>query len=258
MPGSILERERRGRVEVLRLNRPEARNAMSPELSAAIETALDDVEGARDVAAVVITGTGSVFCAGADLRVIASGGGSGIMTKRGGFAGLTQRDFPKPVIAAVQGVAVAGGFELVLACDLVVAANDAAFGLPEAARGLLAAAGGPIRLAKRVPLAVALEIGMTGEPISAARAYELGLVNRLVPADRVVDEAVALGERIAANSPTAVRVTRRLIKESVEVSEAEGWEKTWTAAGEVGASGDGIEGATAFVEKRPPVWNKPQ
>jgi len=257
MAEPILERVRRGRVEVLRLNRPEARNAMSPELSAAIEAALDDLEPDPEVAAVVITGAGSVFCAGADLRVIASGGGAGIMTERGGFAGLAQRDFPKPVIAAVNGVAVAGGFELVLSCDLVVAATDAAFGLPEASRGLLAAAGGPIRLAKRVPLATALEIGMTGDPISAERAYQLGIVNRVVPAAAVVDEAVALADRIAQNSPTAVRVTRRLIRQAVDVSEEEGWRLTFGAAAEVGASGDGIEGATAFIEKRPPVWNQP-
>jgi len=254
---NILERERHGSVELLRLNRPEARNAMSPELSAAIEAALDDVEGERGVAAVVITGNGPVFCAGADLRVIASGGGAGIMTARGGFAGVAQRDYPKPIIAAVNGVAVAGGFELVLSCDLVVAATDSAFGLPEAARGLLAAAGGPIRLAKRVPLAVALEVGMTGDPISAERAYQLGLVNRLVPPERVVEEAVALAERIGRNSPTAVRVTRRLIREAADVPEEEGWRLTFAAAQEVGASGDGIEGATAFIEKRDPVWHDP-
>jgi enoyl-CoA hydratase len=253
----ILERERRDAVELLRLNRPAARNAMNPELSAAIEAALDDVEGDPAVAAVVITGAGSVFCAGADLRVLAGGGGAGIMTKRGGFAGLAQRDFPKPVIAAVNGLAVAGGFELVLSCDLVVAATDSAFGLPEASRGLLAAAGGPIRLAKRVPLAVALEIGMTGDTITAERAYQLGLVNRIVPVERVVDEAVALAERIARNSPIAVRVTRRLVRQAVDVSEAEGWRLTMAAAGEVGASGDGIEGATAFIEKRDPVWHDP-
>jgi crotonobetainyl-CoA hydratase len=253
----ILERERRGRVELLRLNRPEARNAMSGALSAAIEAALDDVEADRDVAAVVVTGNGTVFCAGADLREISQGGGAGIMTKRGGFAGLTQRDVTKPVLAAVNGPAVAGGFELVLACDLVVAAEHAVFGLPEASRGLLAAAGGPIRLAKRVPLAVALEIGLTGEPISAGRAFELGLVNRVVPTEVVVDEAVALAERIAANSPTAVRVTRRLIRQAVEASEAEGWRLTFEGAAEVGTSGDGIEGATAFIEKREPVWREP-
>jgi len=254
---AILERERRGRVELLRLNRPEARNAMSPELSAAIEAALDDVEGDPEVAAVAITGTGTVFCAGADLRVISQGGGAGIMTKRGGFAGVAQRDFPKPLLAAVNGAAVAGGFELVLACDLVVAATDAVFGLPEASRGLLAAAGGPIRLAKRVPLPIALEIGMTGDPITAERASQLGLVNRVVPKDQVVEETLALADRIARNSPTAVRVTRRLIREAVDASEAEGWRKTMEAAAEVGASGDGIEGATAFIEKREPVWRRP-
>jgi len=255
---TILKRERRGQVEVLTLNRPEARNAMSPELSAAIEAALDDVEADRGAAAVVIAGAGPVFCAGADLRVIASGGGAGIMTKRGGFAGLAERDFPKPVIAAVHGAAVAGGFELVLSCDLVVASRDAVFGLPEVSRGLLASAGGPIRLAKRVPLAAALEIGMTGDPITAERAHVLGLVNRLVPdAADVVDEAVRLAERIAKNSPTAVRVTRRLIRQAVDLSEADGWRLTMDGAAEVGASGDGVEGATAFIEKREPVWHEP-
>jgi enoyl-CoA hydratase len=254
---AILEVEQRGRVKLLRLNRPEARNAMSPELSAAIEDALDAAAPNPQVAAVVITGTGSVFCAGADLRVIAAGGGAGIMTRRGGFGGLTQRDFPKPVLAAVNGAAVAGGFELVLACDLVIAAEDAVFGLPEVSRGLLAAAGGPIRLAKRVPLALALEVGLTGEPITADRAFQVGLVNRVVRANRVVDEALAVAERIARNSPTAVRVTRRLIREAVEAPEADGWIKTMDAAAEVAASGDGIEGATAFIEKRQPVWHQP-
>jgi enoyl-CoA hydratase len=179
------------------------------------------------------------------------------MTRRGGFGGLVQRDFPKPVIAAVNGLAVAGGFELVLACDLVVAAEDAGFGLPEVSRGLLAAAGGPIRLAKRVPLAIALEVGMTGEPLSAARAFQLGLVNRVVPAARVVDEAIGLAERIGRNSPTAVRATRQLIRDAVEATEAEGWRLTTQGAAEVIASGDTLEGATAFVEKRDPVWHEP-
>ncbi len=230
---------------------------MSPELAAAIEAALDDVETDRDVGAIVLTGAGPVFCAGADLKVVSRGEGQRIMTKRGGFGGLVQRDYPKPVIAAVNGLAVAGGFELVLACDLVVAAEDAGFGLPEASRGLLAAAGGPIRLAKRVPLAVALEIGMTGDPISAERAFQLGLVNRVVPAGQVVDEAIALAERIGRNSPAAVRVTRQLIRDAVEATEAEGWRLTAEGAGAVMASGDALEGATAFVEKRDPVWNEP-
>jgi len=242
---------------LLRLNRPEARNAMSPELSAAIEAALDDVAEDREVIAVVLTGAGPVFCAGAALKVVSRGEGQRIMTKRGGFGGLVQRDFPKPVIAAVNGLAVAGGFELVLACDLVVAAEDAGFGLPEVSRGLLAAAGGPIRLAKRVPLAVALEIGMTGEPLSAARAFQLGLVNRVVPGSRVIDEAIGLATQIGRNSPTAVRVTRQLIRDAVEAPEAEGWRLTAEGAAVVMASGDAIEGSTAFVEKRAPQWNEP-
>ena len=252
----ILERERRGRIEVLRLNRPEARNAMSPELSQAIEDALDETELDRAVGAVIITGSGPVFCAGADLKVVASGKGANIETKKGGFGGVVKRALAKPLIAAVQGPALAGGFELVLACDLVVAADTATFGLPEAKRGLLAAAGGPIRLAERVPQPTALEIVMTGDPITAPRAYELGLVNRVVPADRVVDEAVALAERIMENSPTAVRVARRLVRESPGLGEAGAWKLTYELAGEVIASGDAIEGSTAFAEKRAPVWNE--
>lgn len=255
---SILERERRGRVEILRLNRPEARNAISPELSAAVEVALDEIEADPEVWTVVLTGTGPIFCAGADLKVIAAGGGAGIETEKGGFGGLARRRFAKPVIAAVQGPALAGGFELVLGCDLVVAAETATFGLPEAKRGLLAGAGGPIRLAHRVALAAALEIVMTGDPITAERAYDLGLVNRVVPAERVVDEAVALAERINENSPTAVRVGRKLVLRAAEVDEAEGWSITRELAPEVFASGDAIEGATAFAEKRPPVWKPPE
>ena len=253
----ILERERRGRVEILTMNRPEARNAMNPELSLAIEHALDDIETDRDVWCVVITGNGPVFCAGADLKVVATGGGADIETPKGGFGGIARRNFPKPVIAAVNGPAVAGGFELVLSCDLVVAAEDASFGLSEAKRGLLAAGGGPIRLVKRIPLATVLEIVMTGDAMPAARAYELGLVNRVVPADCVVDEAVALAERINQNSPAAVRAGRRLVLESAELGEADGWKLTNEIAMDVFRSGDAIEGATAFAEKRDPVWNDP-
>ena len=165
-----LERERRGKVEILRLNRPEARNAINPDTSLEIEAALDDIEAEPDVWCVIITGAGPVFCAGADLKVVASGHGVDIMTERGGFAGFVQRELTKPVIAAINGLALAGGFEITLACDLVVAAEDAKFGLPEVQRGLLASAGGPIRLAQRVPLAVALELTVLGEPITAARA----------------------------------------------------------------------------------------
>ena len=253
---AVLQRSRQGRAEILCLNRPDARNAMNPELSLAIENALDDIENDNEVAVVIITGSGPVFCAGADLKVVARGEGLAINAPKGGFGGLVQRDFPKPIIAAFNGPALAGGFELVLACDLVVAAETATFGLPEAKRGLLAAAGGPIRLARRVPLATALEIVMTGDPITAQRALELGLVNRLTDTpDQVVAEAVALAERIGENSPAAVRAGRRLTRAAAEVSEGEAWTLNAQLAAEVFRSGDAIEGATAFAEKRPPVWN---
>lgn len=252
-----LERERRGKVEILRLNRPEARNAIDPATARAIEAALDEVEADPGVWCAVITATGPVFCAGADLRVIASGGGADIMTERGGFAGIAWRELTKPVIAAVNGPAVAGGFEIVLACDLVVAADTAVFGLPEVKRGLLASAGGPIRLAQRVPLAVALELALLGEPISAARALGLGLVNRVVPGDRVLDEALALADLLVANSPAAVRGARALVLGAADTDRAGAWTLNRQIMREVAASPDGVEGASAFIEKRDPVWADP-
>jgi enoyl-CoA hydratase len=252
-----LERERRGKVEILRLNRPEARNAINPETSLEIQAALDDIEADRDVWCVILTGAGPVFCAGADLKVVASGRGIDIMLERGGFAGLVEREVSKPIIAAINGPALAGGFEIALACDFVVAADDAVFGLPEVQRGLLAAAGGPVRLAQRVPLAVALEITVLGEPITAARALELGLVNRVVPAAEVLDAALALADRIIDNSPAAVRGARALVRGAADATDAEGWALSRRIMREVGASPDGIEGATAFVEKRAPNWAAP-
>ena len=251
---AVVERERRGHVEVLRLNRPEAKNAISPEVSVAMAALLDAAEADPEVRAVVVTGTGDVFCAGADLKVVSQGRGHEIGAAKGGFAGLTNRDFPKPIIAAVQGPALAGGFEIVLSCDLVVASDTSRFGIPEAQRGLIAAAGGLIRLPKRVPMALALEMAMTGDPISAMRAAELGLVNRVVPQAEVLETALALAERIGANSPIAVRLSRKLIKESAELTEAEGWALTGKYAVEVFAHGDAIEGSTAFAQKRAPNW----
>ena len=252
-----LERERRGKVEILRLNRPEARNAINPETSQEIEAALDEIEADHDIWCVIITGTGPVFCAGADLKVVASGRGVEIMTERGGFAGFVQRELTKPVIAAINGLALAGGFEITLACDLVVASEDAMFGLPEVQRGLLASAGGPIRLSQRVPLAVALELTVLGEPITAARAHELGLVNRVVSADQVLDAALAMAERIIANSPTAVRGGRTLVRAAADATDSEAWDLNRRIMREVGSSPDAIEGATAFVEKRAPNWAPP-
>jgi enoyl-CoA hydratase len=250
----LVLREQRGSVALLTLNRPDARNAISPEVSEAMAAHLDALETDDGVRAVVVTGAGDVFCAGADLKVVAQGRGMDIARAKGGFAGLVTRDFPKPIIAAVQGPALAGGFEIVLACDLVVAAETASFGIPEAKRGLFAAAGALIRLPKRVPLATALELAMTGDPIEARRAYELGLVNRVVPRGEVVSAAIGLAERIGENSPISVRLSRQLVREAVELTEADAWRRNNELAVEVFASGDAVEGATAFAEKRAPVW----
>jgi enoyl-CoA hydratase len=246
--------ERRGNIALLTLNRPTARNAISPEVSQTMAGLLDEIEADAAMRAVVLTGAGGVFSAGADLKVVAQGRGMDIARGKGGFAGIVTRDFPKPVIAAVNGPALAGGFEIVLSCDLVVAADSARFGIPEVQRGLMAAAGGLIRLPKRVPMAIALELAMTGDPIDADRALALGLVNRVVPVDRVVAEASALAERIGENSPIAVRLSRQLVREAAEMSEADGWQRTNELAVQIFASGDAVEGATAFAEKRKPVW----
>jgi enoyl-CoA hydratase/carnithine racemase len=167
---------------------------------------------------------------------------------------LTQRDFPKPLIAAVNGAALAGGFELMLSCDMVVAADHARFGIPEAARGLIAGAGGLIRLPKRVPLAIAYEMALTAEPIDAARALALGLVNEVVPGDEVVGAALALAERIAKNAPLAVRTSKSVMKQSLELTEAASWDMNNAAFGTIGQSKDAMEGAVAFAEKRAPNW----
>jgi enoyl-CoA hydratase len=251
---AVVELERREHLALVTLNRPEARNAISPEVSQTMAAVLDEVEADDALRAVVLTGNGEVFSAGADLKVVAQGNANDIARGKGGFAGIVTRDFPKPIIAAVNGPALAGGFEIVLSCDLVVAAETARFGIPEVKRGLMAAAGGLIRLPKRVPLAVALELAMTGDPIDAQRALQLGLVNRVVPAARVVDEAIALAERIGENSPIAVRNSRRLVREAAELSESDGWKRTLELMMAVFESGDAVEGATAFTEKRPPVW----
>jgi enoyl-CoA hydratase len=251
---TAVEFERRGNVALLTLNRPDARNAVNPEVSETMGAHLDAIEADATLRAVVLTGRGEVFSAGADLKVVASGRANDIARGKGGFAGIVTRDFPKPIIAAVNGPALAGGFEIVLSCDLVVAAETARFGIPEVKRGLIAAAGGLIRLPKRVPLAVALELAMTGDPIDASRALQLGLVNRVVAATDVVDEALAIAERIGENSPIAVRMSRRLVREAGELSEADGWKRTIELMMPVFESGDAIEGATAFAEKRPPAW----
>lgn len=251
---AAIETERNGRVGIIRINRPEARNAVNGEVANGMEAALDEFEADAEVQAVIITGNGPTFCAGADLKLVATGRAAEIATKRGNFGGIVKRDFPKPLIAAVNGAALAGGFEIVLKCDLVVAADHATFGIPEVKRGLFAAAGGLIRLPKRVPLALATELAITGDPIDAHRALELGLVNRVVPVDDVMDAALELASRIAQNGPLAVKNTLRMVREAGDLTEDAAWTRNSELAMEVFASKDSIEGATAFAEKRPPNW----
>jgi len=250
-----VERERRGQVEVLTINRPEARNAINGEVSAAMSAALDELEADATCAVVVITGAGDIaFSAGMDLKAFASGEGGAIMGGHGGFGGITQRDFPKPLIAAVNGAALAGGCEIMLSCDLVVAADHATFGIPEAKRGLVAGAGGLIRLPKRLPLAIALELALTGDSIDTTRALQLGLVNRVVPAAQLMDEALALAARIADNAPLAVRWSKRVMVRAATLPEEEGWKLNAEAVGTVFTSADAMEGPVAFAEKRKPKW----
>jgi enoyl-CoA hydratase len=245
-------RERRGHVEILTINRPEARNAINLATAIALSDALDACESDDDVWVVILTGAGDkAFSAGMDLKAFAAG--EFPVTDKG-FGGITQRDFPKPLIAAANGAALAGGFEILISCDMVVAADHAKFGIPEASRGLIAGGGGLIRLPKRIPLAVAYEMALTADPIDAARAYELGLVNRVVPGNQVLDQAIALAERIAKNAPLAVRTSKDVMKRSRELSEEECWNLNSEAFGLIGRSADALEGAIAFAEKREPSW----
>ena len=249
---SELLRERQGHIEVLTINRPEARNAMNLAAATALSAALDELEVDDDVWVVVLTGAGDkAFSAGMDLKAFASG--EFPITDKG-FGGITRRNFPKALIAACNGSALAGGCEMMLSCDLVVAADHAKFGIPEVSRGLVAGAGGLIRLPSRIPRAVALELAMTGEPIDAARALEIGLVNRVVPGDRVLEEALALAGRIAKNAPLAVRKSKEIMIRAMELTEEEAWRLNDSFFAEVAASPDAMEGAVAFAEKREPNW----
>ncbi len=250
-----VERERRGHVEILTINRPEARNAINGDVSVAMANALDELETDDGCWVVVVTGAGEkAFSAGMDLKAFASGEGGAIMGGSGGFAGITQRQFPKPIIAAVNGAALAGGCEIMLSCDLVVAADHATFGIPEAKRGLVAGAGGLIRLPKRLPIAIALELALTGESIDAARALQLGLINRVVPAAQLMEETLALAGVIADNAPLAVRWSKHVMVRAAGVSEEEGWKLNAEAVGAVFSSADAMEGPVAFAEKRKPNW----
>ena len=244
-------RERRGHIEILTINRPEARNAINRATALALSDALDECES-DDVWVVVLTGAGDkAFSAGMDLKAFAMG--EFPITEKG-FGGITKREFSKPLIAAANGSALAGGFEMMISCDMVVAAAHAKFGIPEASRGLVAGAGGLIRLPKLIPIAVAYEMALTAQPIDAQRAYELGLVNLVVHGDEVVNAAVELAERIAKNAPLAVRTSKAVMRRARELNEDDAWTVNDEAFAMIGRSADAMEGAVAFAEKREPNW----
>jgi enoyl-CoA hydratase len=250
----VLVTERRGAVTVLRLNRPEARNSLNPELLTAIGLGMTEAENDPGVRAVVLTGTGDkAFCAGMDLRAFAEGGSlGGSPDGMHGFARFTQGDIGVPIVGAANATAVAGGFELLLGCDVVVASETASFGLPEVKRGLFAAGGG-VFLSTRIPLAVALELTLTGDPIDSRRAQSLGLINQVVPQAEVLNAAVALAERIARNGPLALQATKQMVRTAcTDLEKARSLAAEWQP--KVFGSEDAKEGATAFIEKRDPVW----
>jgi enoyl-CoA hydratase/crotonobetainyl-CoA hydratase len=243
---SVLTEQRDGAL-VITLNRPEAGNSLNGAVGQALCDALAAAVADPDVRTIVVMGAGEkIFCAGMDLKAFAAGEDIAPV----GRAFVALRECPKPIIAAVNGAALAGGFEVMMGADLVVAAEHARFGIPEVKRGLVAAGGGT-RLPTRIPLQVALEMGLTGEPVSAARALELGLINRVVPADQVLDTALGLAALINANGPLAVQATKLLMREEVGPDTAK---RVGEATAHVFASEDAREGAIAFAQKRSPEW----
>ena len=247
-----------GHVALVTIDRPEARNAVNGDVATGLEAAVDATEADDDIRAVVLTGAGrEAFCAGADLKEVSAGRGSALRTERGGFAGFVYRERSKPWIAAVNGKALAGGTELVLACDLVVAVRQAAFGLPEVLRGLIAAAGGLYRLPRAIPPNIALELILTAGQLDAERAHGFGLVNRLVDdVDGLREAALALAAEIARNAPVAVRQSLRVAREANSgLDEAALRALTRDAFERVAASEDFKEGPRAFIEKRAPRWS---
>lgn len=245
--------ERDGGVLVITINRPHRRNAIDLPTAEAIAAALDELDESAELRAGVITGAGGFFSAGMDLKAFAETGERPISATRGGL-GIVRRPPSKPIVAAVDGHVLGGGFEIALACDLIVAAENARFAVPEVKRGLVAAGGGAIRLAQRLPHHVALELLLLGEPLSAARAQELGLVNRLVPSDEVVATAIGLASSIAANAPLAVAATKRIVEQTRMLDFDAAYDLQDDILAPVRESRDAREGARAFAEKRPPVW----
>ncbi len=255
----IVTYERRERVAVITLNRPEARNAVNGDVANGLEAAIDQLEADDDVWIGILTANTDgqdrpVFCAGADLKAISSGNAASLSTERGGFGGFVYRDRKKPVIVAVDGLATAGGCEIVLAADLVVATTRSAFGLAEAKRNLIAGAGGLFRLPRAIGQAAAMEAILTGEPIPADRAYALGLLSRLVEPGEAMAEAVRLADQITACAPLAVWESRAIVRAAASEDDEALIRRNNEAFRRIMGSDDTKEGLEAFIEKRPPNW----
>jgi enoyl-CoA hydratase len=244
--------ERRGDVLVVTLNRPEARNAVNGALAQGVADATDELDGDEALRVGVLTGAGKGFSAGMDLKAFVAGERPYVEDR--GFAGITQRGARKPVIAAIEGFAVAGGLEIALSCDLIVAARGARLGIPEVKRSLVAAAGALFRLPRRIPYHLAMELALTGDPIDAERAHELGLVNRLAEPGGALDAALELAAQIVKNGPLALIASKEIVQNALDWTEEQAWEKQGAIAGPVMVSEDAREGAIAFAEKRDPVW----
>lgn len=251
MPEAVLTEVRDG-IAVITINRPEARNAVNGEVARGIAAATDAFDADSDVRVLVLTGAGGTFSAGMDLKGFLAGDAP--VTADRGFGGIVQRPPVKPVIAAVEGYALAGGFELALACDLIVASEQAKFGLPEVRRGLVAGAGGLLRLPKRIPYHLAMEIALTGEHFPAARLHQAGLVSEIVAAGEALQAARDLAGRVAQGGPLALAATKRIIVESADWDSASAFDRQGEIIAPVFTSADAREGAMAFAEKRQPNW----
>jgi enoyl-CoA hydratase len=250
-PPAVLT-ESRGNVLLITLNRPQVRNAVNAALAAGVAGALEELDADDELAVGILTGAGGCFCAGMDLGAFVKGESPWFGDR--GFAGIAQRAAEKPLIAAIEGFAVAGGMEIALACDLIVAARGAKLGIPEAKRSLVAAGGALLRLPRRMPYHVVMELALTGELQPAERFHEFGVVNRLADPGGAVDVALELAGAVAKNGPLALMASKRILQEQHEWSSAEMWERQRAISGPVFASEDAKEGASAFKEKREPVW----
>jgi enoyl-CoA hydratase len=244
--------ETRDNVLVITINRPEARNAVNGAVAEGVAAALDRLDGEASLSVGVLTGAGGTFSSGMDLKGFLKGETPVIEGR--GLAGLTEAPPRKPLIAAVEGYALAGGFEMVLACDLVVASREAKFGIPEVKRGLVAGGGGLLRLPQRLPYYVAMELALTGDFITGEQAQGYGLVNRVVDPGTALDGALELAAALAANGPLALAASKEILRRSLDWTEAEGWKQQLDIMAPVFSSEDAREGAAAFAEKRPPRW----